>query len=378
MLLTVGITASAQEALDSRHTIVSPEIHDDNRVTFRLKIPDHVASVRVGSDCFSSGGADLKKNAEGIWEYTTPEPLPSELYSYFYVVDGMMMLDPSNVYIVRDVSTTMNIFIIGGGIGDLYKVNAVPHGTVSWVWYDSPSLQMKRRLSVYTPAGYDPGSKRKYPVLYLLHGMGGDEEAWLALGRVAQIMDNLIAARKAHPMIVVMPNGNVAQEAAPGESALGLVPPTPYLPKTMEGTFESTFPDIVQYVDTHYRTSRKKSHRAICGLSMGGFHAKFISARYPDMFDYIGLFSAAVAPGEKVHSEVYENMELKLKKQFDTSPELYWISIGKDDFLYSANLDYRKFLSLNNYPYTWFETEGGHSWRNWRHYISRFVQEVFK
>ena len=125
MLLTVGITASAQEALDSRHTIVSPEIHDDNRVTFRLKTPDHVASVRVGSDCFSSGGADLKKNAEGIWEYTTPEPLPSELYSYFYVVDGMMMLDPSNVYIVRDVSTTMNIFIIGGGIGDLYKVNAV-------------------------------------------------------------------------------------------------------------------------------------------------------------------------------------------------------------------------------------------------------------
>lgn len=313
MLLTVGITASAQEALDSRHTIVSPEIHDDNRVTFRLKTPDHVASVRVGSDCFSSGGADLKKNAEGIWEYTTPEPLPSELYSYFYVVDGMMMLDPSNVYIVRDVSTTMNIFIIGGGIGDLYKVNAVPHGTVSRVWYDSPSLQMKRRLSVYTPAGYDPGSKRKYPVLYLLHGMGGDEEAWLTLGRVAQIMDNLIAARKAHPMIVVMPNGNVAQEAAPGESALGLVPPTPYLPKTMEGTFESTFPDIVQYVDTHYRTSRKKSHRAICGLSMGGFHAKFISARYPDMFDYIGLFSAAVAPGEKVHSEVYENMELKLK-----------------------------------------------------------------
>ena len=148
MLLTVGITASAQEALDSRHTIVSPEIHDDNRVTFRLKTPDHVASVRVGSDCFSSGGADLKKNAEGIWEYTTPEPLPSELYSYFYVVDSMMMLDPSNVYIVRDVSTTMNIFIIGGGIGDLYKVNAVPHGTVSRAWYDSPSLQMKRRLSV--------------------------------------------------------------------------------------------------------------------------------------------------------------------------------------------------------------------------------------
>lgn len=207
--------------------------------------------------------------------------------------------------------------------------------------------------------------------------MGGDEEAWLTLGRVAQIMDNLIAARKAHPMIVVMPNGNVAQEAAPGESALGLVPPTPYLPKTMEGTFESTFPDIVQYVDTHYRTSRKKSHRAICGLSMGGSMPNLYRHDTPTC-SIISVVFRAVAPGEKVHSEVYENMELKLKKQFDTSPELYWISIGKDDFLYSANLDYRKYLSLNNYPYTWFETEGGHSWRNWRHYISRFVQEVFK
>lgn len=357
--------------------IVSPEIHDDNRVTFRLVTPTHVAQVRIGGDCFPTGSADLKKNEDGVWEFTTPEALASELYSYFFIVDGVRMLDPSNVYMVRDVSTIMNIFIVGGDPGDLYKVNSVPHGTVSRLWYDSPTLNMKRRLIVYTPASYDAGSNKKYPVLYLLHGMGGDEEAWMALGRASQILDNLIAAGKAKPMIVVIPNGNVAQEAAPGESSLGFIPPTPYLPKTMEGTFESSFPDIVDYVDTHYRTHRKKSHRAICGLSMGGYHAKFISAQYPDVFDYIGLFSAAITPEKGIYSDIYNNAEAKLKIQFDKKPKLYWIGIGNSDFLYEPNRDYRKFLDQNNYPYTYFETSGGHGWLNWRIYFTEFVQKVF-
>lgn len=357
--------------------IVSPEIHDDNRVTFRLVTPTHVAQVRIGGDCFPTGSADLKKNEDGVWEFTTPEALASELYSYFFIVDGVRMLDPSNVYMVRDVSTIMNIFIVGGDPGDLYKVNSVPHGTVSRLWYDSPTLNMKRRLIVYTPASYDAGSNKKYPVLYLLHGMGGDEEAWMALGRAPQILDNLIAAGKAKPMIVVIPNGNVAQEAAPGESSLGFIPPTPYLPKTMEGTFESSFPDIVDYVDTHYRTHRKKSHRAICGLSMGGYHAKFISAQYPDVFDYIGLFSAAITPEKGIYSDIYNNAEAKLKIQFDKKPKLYWIGIGNSDFLYEPNRGYRKFLDQNNYPYTYFETSGGHGWLNWRIYFTEFVQKVF-
>lgn len=357
--------------------IVSPEIHDDNRITFRLVTPTHVAQVRIGGDCFPTGSADLKKNEDGVWEFTTPEALASELYSYFFIVDGVRMLDPSNVYMVRDVSTIMNIFIVGGDPGDLYKVNSVPHGTVSRLWYDSPTLNMKRRLIVYTPASYDAGSNKKYPVLYLLHGMGGDEEAWMALGRAPQILDNLIAAGKAKPMIVVIPNGNVAQEAAPGESSLGFIPPTPYLPKTMEGTFESSFPDIVDYVDTHYRTHRKKSHRAICGLSMGGYHAKFISAQYPDVFDYIGLFSAAITPEKGIYSDIYNNAEAKLKIQFDKKPKLYWIGIGNSDFLYEPNRDYRKFLDQNNYPYTYFETSGGHGWLNWRIYFTEFVQKVF-
>lgn len=166
-------------------------------------------------------------------------------------------MDPSNVYMSRDVSSVTNVFIIGGGRADLYKVNDVPHGTVSRIWYDSPTLGMKRRMTVYTPAGYETSGKR-YPVFYLLHGMGGDEEAWMALGRTSQIMDNLIAQGKAEPMIVVMTNGNASQEAAPGETSDGFVAPNMNLPKTMEGSFETAFPDVVKFVDKTYRTKANK------------------------------------------------------------------------------------------------------------------------
>lgn len=174
-------------------------------------------------------------------------------------------------------------------------------------------------MTVYTPVGYETSGKR-YPVLYLLHGMGGDEEAWISLGRTAQILDNLIAQGKAKPMIVVMPNGNASQEAAPGESSRGMVPPTMQLPKTMEGSYEQAFPEIVKFIDKNYRTIKSKSGRAIAGLSMGGFHSLHISKQYPDMFNYIGLFSAAIMPNKEVSSPIYENMEGKLKVQFDKIP----------------------------------------------------------
>ena len=135
----------------------------------------------------------MKENKDGVWEFTTPEPLKPELYSYTFLVDGLKINDPANVYMIRDVASVTNVFIIGGDERiDLYKVNKVPHGTVSKVWYNSPALGMDRRLTVYTPAGYETSGKR-YPVFYLLHGMGGDENAWSELGRTAQILDNLIA-----------------------------------------------------------------------------------------------------------------------------------------------------------------------------------------
>lgn len=389
LALLTSVVGFAQQALWGGEALVSPEIHEDNRVTFRFRAPKAI-QVQVTGDFLPTqksqtpfgefdgpGVANLKEGKEGVWEYTTPEPLAPELYNYSFIVDGLKVADPSNIYIVRDVASFMNIFIIGGERADLYKVNAVPHGTVSRVWYDSPTLDMKRRMTVYTPAGYETSGKR-YPVFYLLHGMGGDEEAWVTLGRAVQILDNLIAEGKAKPMIVVMTNGNAALEAAPGESSLGLVPPVSRPPKTMEGSFETAFPDVVKYVDSHYRTIKNKSNRAIAGLSMGGFHSMHISKQYPDLFDYVGLFSAAIRPGKEVDSPIYQDMEKKLKIQFGKKPALYWIAIGKTDFLYKANEEYRKLLDDNQYPYTYYETDGGHIWRNWRIYLTEFVPMLFR
>lgn len=387
--LLLCATIFAQEALWGVAPVVSPEIHENNTVTFRLKAPKAV-KVQVTGDFLPTqkvatsngsydapGTADLKEGANGVWEFTTPEPLQPELYSYSFIVDGLRATDPANVYLIRDVATLTNVFLIGGERADLYKVNKVPHGTVARRWYHSPTPNMDRRMTVYTPAGYEKSGK-SYPVLYLLHGMGGDEEAWIALGRTAQIMDNLIAQGKAEPMLVVMTNGNVSQEAAPGEASQGFTVPTMQRPQTMEGSMESSFPDVVKFIDSNYRTIKKKSARAIAGLSMGGFHSLHISKQYPDLFDYIGLFSAAILPAKEVQSPIYDNLEGKLRTQFTKTPKLYWIAIGKTDFLYKANEDYRKLLDEKGYKYTYYETEGGHIWKNWRIYLTEFVPQLFK
>lgn len=389
VMVLFGMNGSAQQALWGGQQLVSPEIHEDHTVTFRFLAPK-AESVQVTGDFLPKqrvknsfgevelpGVADLKKEKSGVWEYTTSGPLTSELYSYSFIVDGVKTTDPNNVYLIRDVATVTNVFLINGGRADLYRVNSVPHGTVARRWYYSPILGMERRMTIYTPAGYE-SDRKNYPVLYLLHGMGGDEEAWISLGRTAQILDNLIALKKAVPMIVVMTNGNVSQEAAPGESSQGFIKPGTRLDKTMEGSMEASFSDVVSFIDKNYRTIRKKSGRAIAGLSMGGFHAMHISKYYPDMFDYIGLFSAAILPGKEVESPVYEDIEGKLKIQFSKNPKRYWIAIGKTDFLYKANQEYRKLLDKNGYPYTYYESEEGHIWKNWRIYLSEFVPLLFR
>lgn len=388
LMAALGLCANAQQALWGGSEIVSPEIHPDNTVTFRLSAPKAV-KVQVTGDFLPTekvetpfgefdvpGTADLVEK-DGVWEYTTPEPLSPELYSYTMIVDGLKINDPSNVYRIRDVKSVTDVFIIPGERADLYKINDVPHGTVSKVWYHSPSLDMDRRLTVYTPAGYETSGKR-YPVFYLLHGMGGDENAWTELGRASQILDNLIAEGKAEPMIVVMTNGNADLQAAPGESSLGFQTPSMQLPKTMEGSFETHFPEVVNFIDKNYRTVKSKKARAIAGLSMGGFHSMHISKQYPDMFDYVGLFSAAILPNQDVKSPIYENLEGKLKTQFQKNPALYYIAIGDKDFLYKANQDYRKMLDDNGYKYEYFETPDGHIWKNWRIYLTEFAPKLFK
>ena len=387
LLISTGI--SAQEALWGGSTIISPQINGESSVTFRLAAPN-AGKVEITGDFLPRqtietamgemeipGVASLNKGANGVWEFTSASLAP-ELYNYNFLVDGLKITDPSNVYQIRDVSSIFNIFIIPGEQADLYKVNNVSHGSVTRRWYNSPALGMDRRMTIYTPPGYE-NSNQDYPVLYLLHGMGGDEEAWIALGRTAQIMDNLIAEGKAKPMIVVMTNGNAIQEAAPGESSLGFAQqPTMQLPKTMEGSFETAFPDVVDFIESNYRVKKNKADRAISGLSMGGFHSLNISREYPDLFDYVGLFSAAITPFEQTDSPIYKNADEKLKVQFEKNPKLYWIAIGKDDFLYNANVDYRKKLDANGYKYVYFENEEGHIWKNWRIYLSKFAPMIFQ
>lgn len=391
LLLLISTTLFAQQSLWGGQQVISPEINPDNSVTFRFVAPKAI-KVQVTGDFLAPqrieyelnghkasyeipGVADLKEGEGGLWEYTS-EPLESELYNYNFIVDGLSVKDPNNAYIQRDIANLMNYFIIGGGKADNYAVQDVPHGTVARVWYPSPNATTKtRRMSVYTPAGYESG-RGKYPVLYLLHGMGGDEEAWLCTGRTAQILDNLIAQSKAEPMIVVMTNGCPQHASAPGESHEGMY--KPYGVGAMDGSFESSFGDVVSYVDKHYRTIRKSSGRAIAGLSMGGFHSYYISANMPKTFDYVGLFSAAIMPREGVESPIYKDMDRKLATLFGNNPKLYYIAIGQTDFLFEANVELRQRLDAAGYPYTYIESSGGHVWRNWRDYLVDFAPRLFK
>ena len=395
-LCLMGSAAQAQQNLSwgQGPQVASPDVHADNSVTFNLIAPE-AQKVQITGDFLPTqkikvegygeveapGVVDLVKNDKGVWSFTS-EPLKPELYTYNMMVDGVKIIDPLNVYNIRDINNLFSVLLIGGDARtDLYKVNKVAHGTVSKVWYESPTAGLTRRLTVYTPAGYEK-SKKKYPVFYLLHGIGGDENAWSELGRAAQILDNLIAQGKAEPMILVMTNGNISQEACPGETSEGFKVPTMMLPKTMEGSFETAFPDVVKFIEKTYRVKKDKAHRAIAGLSMGGFHSLFISINNPDMFGYVGLFSAAVDQqqkgGAEGHPEVYADREQKIDRLFSKNPKLFWIGIGKTDFLFKNNNDLRAYLDSKNHKYTYLETDGGHIWRNWRIYLTEFTPLLFK
>lgn len=390
-LFTGGLplTVMAQQAIFDRNSVVSPRINVDGTVTFTLYAPQ-AKRVQVTSDCLPpdtflvkgkvnlrDGMCDMQRTGD-IWTFTT-QRLKPEFYYYWYTVDGVKTNDPMNVFKVRDVANTMDYFLIGESSSNPYIVGDVPHGSVSRVWYPSKLAGFSRRMTVYTPAGYENG-KQKYPVLYLLHGMGGDEEAWIATGRAAEILDNLIASGKAVPMIVVMPNGNISQQAAPGEAPELPKQPSFNLPKTMEGSFEEAFPEIKEFIEGHYRTINDKSHRAIAGLSMGGFHSQVISANHPDWFKYVGLFSAAIVDGQRQKSnlKMYGHFDDKLKKQFADKNLYYWMGIGRTDFLYDMNKTYREGLDKMGCKYIYMETDGGHIWRNWRVYLTEFAQKLFK
>lgn len=383
--LVMSCVAMAQQALFNSQNTTSPQINEDGTVTFRLMAP-RASKVEITGD-FLNRRAEMTKDERGVWSYTS-EPLAPELYSYTFRVDGLEMPDPSNVYRNRDIASFTNMFIISkekGDCGYLYSVNDVPHGNVAKVWYDSPTLGTQRRMTVYTPPHYEQGGK--YPVLYLLHGAGGDEDAWPSLGRAAQILDNLIALGKAKPMIVVMTNGNANSDAAPGEWHRGLYKPSfmGHSGARAKATTEEAYKDVMAHVEKYYRVQKGQKNTAICGLSMGGYHTYAISKLYPGRFDYIGLFSAAIQMGQSRHGNNIDAQlssdpatEAQLAKLFATHPRLYWIAIGNADFLYEQNKSYRQYLDRKGYPYEYFETSEGHIWKNWRIYLTNFAQRLFR
>ena len=376
----------AQQQLGRRPNVKSPVLNQDGTVTFNFFDPTATkVSVTGDFDELTSKQLDMTKQENGVWSVTT-SPLTPELYSYSFSVDGQRIVDPANSYVNRDINTLSNIFIVtksNNDKGHTYAVNNVPHGTLSRVWYDSPTLGQQRRMTVYLPAAYD--GKKRFPVMYLLHGWGGDETAWSDLGRASQIMDNLIAEGKSVPMIVVMPNGNPTCNAAPGWWHEGMYIPdgNAFRDRPAKASMEESFMDIVHFIDKNYKTIAKRSGRAVTGLSMGGGHTFGISLLYPETFDYYGLQSAAtmMALGGWLNSQApkfNDEYDGQMAHLFNSKPKLFWIAIGKDDFLMQQNADLRNYLDAKGYPYEYYENDGGHIWRNWRIYLTMFAQKIFK
>ena len=373
-LLIAMTTLSSQEltnfAFGNRGPrIVSPEVKD-GKVTFRLAA-NYATVVKLSGNWMANpwtGTIDMQKGEGGIWEVTIDDPEP-EIYTYNYWVDGVSVNDPLNDKVQRDGTRYLNMLFIPGERSENYY-EAKQHGSVTTRWYDSPSLGISRRMVVYTPYGYEKNPKQKYPVLYLLHGGGGDEEAWTSMGRAAQILDNLIEKGLAKPMIVVMPNGNPNQQAA---NTLGLptLPMDRQDPKWQNAYVNSLVKEIVPFIDKEYRTIAKKEGRAIAGLSMGGGHTTSATILYPGVFDYICPLSCGIRESDHLDADLQG-----IKK---AGYKLYWIGVGKEDTMaYQGSLILDKHLTDNDMPHTLYVSEDAHVWKNWRLYLNTFAQLLFK
>jgi enterochelin esterase-like enzyme len=346
----------------------SPVIATDNTVTFKVHSPDAQTVAINGSWMGWGETLELKKGAEDVWSVTVG-PLEVSMYHYNFFIDGVSAIDPKNAHALRDGVRYASMLIVPGEASEIFEINDVPHGTLSKVWYDSPSLNLNRRMYVYTPPGYE-SSNEKYPVFYLFHGGGGDEDAWSSLGRANYILDNLIAKGKAKPMIIVMTNGNAFQT-----SSLKTAPDAPELTREnyrqYSGLFEkSLVKDVIPFIEKNYQVKASKENRAIAGLSMGGGHTVTATTEYPDVFGYIGVFSAGIWEGSA-------DMEEKFTALKNSGINLYWVGCGVDDFVMDSNLRLIDVLEKTNIEHEYHESAGGHSWANWRDYLSIFATMLF-
>jgi enterochelin esterase-like enzyme len=386
----------------------SPEIAPDGKVTFRLSAPD---AARVIARNFTGGFADwpagndvtMAKGDNGVWSATIG-PLKPEYYTYAFVVDGVRTLDPQNPIHMRNGTSYFNVLRVPGELTDDYAINNVPHGTVAQVWYPSPMLKLTRRLYVYTPPGYETG-KARFPVLYLLHGGGGDEGDWTNLGRAPQILDNLISRGQAKPMIVVMTNENATQMASP---EVGAVPASAAPPgNSMQGQAMLTFPqsiiaDLMPFIDRAFRTLPGRMNRAIAGLSMGGGMTLLAAFNHLDQFSWVGTFSAGLPPmpgvavpinppppnaaslrGPDINNTIDKQKLAALLPQLNSAANarlrLYYISIGAQDGLITAHNAYKELLKEKGVNATIVETQGyGHEWAFWRITLKDFAPRLFQ
>jgi len=348
---------SADAKTPPRHIRVdSPVVHPDRKVTFRLHAPK-ARTVTLGCR-FAPGLKPMKKDPNGIWSLTLGPAEPG-LYEYYFVADGFQTIDPANPDVKLGLRPRVSLVEVSDDPPAFFQVQNVPHGILHTHTYYSQSLQNTRRMVVYTPPDYKEYADRKFPVLYLLHGAGDDERGWIVIGRANIIMDNLLAQKKAVPMLVVMPFGHTPDQSSGASDAFE---------KDLLG-------DIIPCVEKNYRVRSDSAHRALAGLSMGGGQTVKIGFRHPELFDYLGPFSAAVR--QKYLGDSLEKLEAN-SQAFNKHFELIYIAIGKSDFLYSANRDFMKLLDEKGIDYTANITQGGHEWRLWRQYLNELAPLLFK
>ena len=382
--------------------VSSPEVDPDNKVTFRIFAPK-ADSVSVRGDFGDE--AQMVKDDQGIWSVTLG-PIEPEMYSYTFNVDGLSILDPSNSLNTNSSMRNQSILIVPGEVSELYMVKDVPHGTVAKVWYDSPVLNMKRRMVVYTPPGYET-SGDKYPVIYVLHGGGGDEENWLHMARIPQVFDNLIAEGKARPMIVVMPNGNPDQAAAPGAVPAKVSPqgentgapafqgfpkapgpggtagPLPgYREEALSVMAEEYVKSIGAFIDKNYRVLQGPQYRAITGLSMGGGHAFYTGIKYIDYYGWVGEFSSSIFGGLNSTGVNYD-LDTAISGAFKDPAgingklSLLYLSCGRDDQRVTATKEMGEELRRRGIEVVYTDWPGSHEWKVWRRALIDMVMKLF-
>jgi len=367
---------SAQPARQANPPVISPEVLPDHRVTFRIQAPK-ASEVAMRGDWMEGATVEkLTKGEDGVWA-TTVGPLVPDFYSYTFMVDGVKTLDPRNPVVKQGITGVDNMVFVAGPEASFQDNNPVPHGQIRQVWYQSATLGMQRRMHVYTPPGYDV-SKDRYPVFYLLHGGGDEDSGWSTIGRAGFILDNLIAAKKARPMIVVMPNGSLPMPANLPRMTPG-VTPSPEVAAAYTAARARFVPelmnDIIPNVEKQFRVVADRNHRAIAGLSMGGGQTLQVITAQPDQFAYVGVWSAGIgqnpAEWEKANAAFLGNPKI------NTWVRLFSICVGEKDFALNGSKNLQEVLNKHGIKNQIHLSGGGHTWINWRHYLNDLAPRLF-